>query len=180
MTKHIAVLVGSHREGSLNQKLYRAVDALISEDYTLIEIEGMRELPLYSQEIENDGIPASVSAMADKVRQADGLLIITPEYNYSIPGPLKNQIDWLSRVKDQPFNGKPVSLMSASPSPMGGIRAQYHLRDVFVALGGRLVNRPEVAVSDAPNRLGDDGEVTHDQTRDVIRNHLDKFYELIG
>lgn len=180
MTKQIATLVGSSRKGSLNQRLFDAVQRMIGDGMNVFQIQGMRDLPIYSQEIEERGMPDAVAHMADRVRSADALMIITPEYNYSIPGPLKNQIDWLSRVEDQPFEGKPVSLMSCSPSPMGGIRAQYHLRDVFVALGGRLVNRPEVAVADAPNRLSEDGTITDNKTRDVVSAHLEAFSRLIS
>ncbi|MEM1086613.1 MAG: NADPH-dependent FMN reductase [Pseudomonadota bacterium] len=179
MTKQIATLVGSARDGSLNQRLFKAVQDMMADDMSLFQIEGMRNLPIYSQEIEERGMPGEVTQMADQIRAADALMIITPEYNYSIPGPLKNQIDWMSRVEDQPFEAKPVSLMSCSPSPMGGVRAQYHLRDVFVALGGRLVNRPEVAVADAQNRLSEDGKITHDQTKEIVERHLDVFAKLI-
>lgn len=179
MPKTIAALLGSQREGSLNQRLFKAVSHLMQGEADLIEISGMRDLPLYSQEIEERGIPSSVVKMAEQLRSANAVMIISPEYNYSIPGPLKNQIDWLSRVENQPFNGKPVSLMSASPSPMGGLRAQYHLRDVLVALGGHVTNRPEVAVAYAQDRLSEDGNITHQATLEIVENHLQAFYQII-
>ena len=180
MLKTIAVLLGSHRKGSLNQRLFKAVSHLTQGEADLTAIDGMRDLPLYSQEIEERGMPDLVTSMAHQLRSANAIMIISPEYNYSIPGPLKNQIDWLSRVENQPLDGKPVSLMSASPSPMGGIRAQYHLRDVLVALGGRVTNRPEVAIAHAQDRLSDDGRITHDATQEVVKNHLQKLYQLMG
>lgn len=111
---------------------------------------------------------------ADAIRAADGLVISSPEYNYGPPGVLKNAIDWLSRVEDQPFEDLPISLMSASPSPMGGIRAQYPLRQIFVALKADVTPRPEVAVASAYERF-DDGKLVHEQTRSVIANHLSAF-----
>lgn len=179
MSKTISVLLGSSRSGSLNRRLFLAVANLARGKAHLVLVDDMDDLPIYNQDIEDQGMPATVTRMADQIRSADAAMIISPEYNYSIPGPLKNQIDWISRIENQPFEGKPVSLMSASPSPMGGIRAQYHLRDVLVALGGRVTNRPEVAVSHAQDRLTSDGEISHEQTQEVVKNHLQSFYGLI-
>lgn len=179
MKHRIAVLVGSQREGSKNQLLKTAIESDFASDLDISEIEGMTDLPIYSQDIETRGIPSLVESMAKQVRQSDGLMIISPEYNYSVPGPLKNQIDWMSRVANQPFYNKPISLMSASPSPLGGIRMQMHLRDIFVALGGRLVNRPEVAVALVGDRISDGGHIQHEQTQDVLMQHLSDFKALI-
>lgn len=178
--KHtVAIMVGSQREGSKNQHLKKAIISNFASDFEFTEIQGMTELPIYSQEIEANGIPQLVETMAAQVRQADSLMIISPEYNYSVPGPLKNQIDWMSRVDEQPFKNKPMSFMSASPSPLGGIRMQMHLRDIFVALGGRPVNRPEVAVAFVGDRISENGEITHDQTKEIIRTHMDDFRTFI-
>jgi chromate reductase len=178
MTFKIATLIGSEREGSKNHQLRNAVINIGRDTFSFEAVGDMRQLPIYSREIEDNGIPQIVEDMAEIIRGADGLMIFSPEYNYSVPGPLKNQIDWLSRVKNQPFEGKPLSIMTASPSPMGGARMQYHIRDIFVALGGRVVNRPEVAVAFASDRLSNEG-VTHDKTREVIENHLDAYKSLL-
>jgi chromate reductase len=92
------------------------------------------------------GFPAAVTAMSDAIRAADGVIITTPEYNYSLPGALKNAIDWVSRIKDQPFGGKPVAIQSASPGPLGGGRVQYHLRTMLVFLNSIVFNTPEIFV----------------------------------
>jgi chromate reductase len=179
MKHHIAIMVGSQREGSKNQLLSQAIQSEFASGFTMAPVNGMTDLPLYSQDLEAEGIPDLVQVMASQVRQADGLIIISPEYNYSVPGPLKNQIDWMSRVDDQPFEDKPISLMSASPSRLGGIRMQMHLRDIFVALGGRLVNRPEVAVAFVRDRISVDGQIQHEKTSDIIKSHLKDFKSLI-
>ena len=98
------------------------------------------------------GIPRRSQEMRDRMGAADALLFVTPEYNYSIPGVLKNAIDWASRPPEQPFDGKPIAIMGASPGMLGSARAQYHLRQCFVFLNGMVLNRPEVMIANASNR----------------------------
>ena len=108
--------------------------------------------------------PAAVTALAEAIRSADAVLIATPEYNYSIPGVLKNAIDWISRLEDQPFDGKPVALLGASMGRLGTARAQYHLRQVFVFLNAHLLNRPEVMIATAHERIDDAGALEDEDT----------------
>ncbi len=98
-----------------------------------------------------------MTSFADKIRAADGVIINSPEYNYTIPGTLKNAIDWVSRLKDQPFKDKPVALQSASGGPQGGSRVQYHMRQMFVFLGAFVFNTPEIFVGTAQNKFNDKG-----------------------
>ena len=113
-------------------------------------------------------------AFKEKIRNADALLIATPEYNFSVSGVLKNAIDWASRPKeDTPLEGKPVAVMSASTGRFGGVRAQYHLRQSFVFLNMHPVNKPEVMLSDAPNNVDANGRVTNEKTRQLVRQLLE-------
>ena len=130
---------GSLRVGSYNKALLRATIDLLPEDVNLeiFEIDG---IPLYNQDIEID-MPIKVREFKSKIRAADAILIATPEYNYSVPGVLKNAIDWATRpYGDNAFDGKPVAIISASVGMLGGARAQYHLRQTFVFLNMYPVN----------------------------------------
>jgi chromate reductase len=110
--------------------------------------------------------------LRDKIASADAVLIVTPEYNYSIPGVLKNAIDWASRPPSQPFDGKPIAIMGASPGMLGSARAQYHLRQCFVFLNGMVMNRPEVMISAANTKFDEAGNLTDQGTRDFIQKFL--------
>jgi chromate reductase, NAD(P)H dehydrogenase (quinone) len=117
--------------------------------------------------------------MADSIRKAEGVIFCSPEYNYSIPGVLKNAIDWLSRLKDQPFAGKPVLLQSASGGALGGARMQYHLRQVMVFVEAQVFNRPEVFIGSAQTKFDGDLKLTDQPTRDIIKQQLAGFEALI-
>jgi chromate reductase, NAD(P)H dehydrogenase (quinone) len=174
MSEKIKVLAfaGSLRKGSYNKALIRAaVDvAPVNVAIEVFDLEGM---PLFNQEFEANP-PPKVKEFKDKIRNADALLIATPEYNYSIPGVLKNAIDCASRPKaDMPLEGKPVAIMSASTGRFGGARAQYHLRQSFIFLNMQPVNRPEVMLSDAPHNVDANGNVTNEQTRQLIMQLLE-------
>lgn len=168
------VLVGSVRKGSLNAALARALSGIAPEGTTLEILPSIAELPIYDGDIEAEGFPAPVTAMGEKVAAADALVIVTPEYNYSVPGGLKNAIDWLSRLKPQPLAGKPTLILSASPGSMGGARAQYHLRQVLVALNAHVMNVPEVMVAQAHTKITD-GVVTDQGTLDFTKKQLSAF-----
>ena len=135
---------GSLRVGSYNKALLRAAPELLSDSTTLeIFLDG---IPPINQDLEMD-MPTKVKEFKSKIREADAILIATPEYNYSIPGVLKNAIDFASRpYGDNPFNDKPVAIMSASVGMLGGARAQYHLRQTFIFLNMYPMNSPEVVV----------------------------------
>ena len=141
----------------------------------------MLSSPRINGDLQNaSGIPADVVALADAIRAADGVVIVSPEYNWSIPGVLKNAIDWLSRVKDQPFAFKPVALQSASGSPVGAARMQYHLRQTLNSLEALILNRPEVIVTFANKKIDEKTlELTDQPTKDVIKMQLEAFAKFI-
>ena len=167
----IVGISGSLRKGSYNTALLRAAQELAPDDMR-IEMEAIAQIPLYNADSAADGFPPIVNHLVERIRQADGLLIATPEYNYSIPGGLKNAIDWVSRAEDQPFNGKAIALMGASMGLLESVRAQYHLRQVFVFLNAMVLNRPEVFVGAAHEKHDESGELAHQATRDFLSDYL--------
>ena len=179
-TLNVVTMLGSLRRASYNAAIARALPGLAPEGMTITPLGSIGDLPLYNADIQAQGFPAPVTAMADAIRAADGLIFVTPEYNYSIPGGLKNAIDWLSRLPKQPFAGKPVAIQSASQGVFGGARAQYHLRQSMVFLDGWVLNRPEVMVAQAQNRISESGEITDEATRGFIQAQLKAFAEFIA
>jgi len=174
MEKPIKILAfaGSLRKDSFNKALIRAAIEVTPENVA-IEVFDLEGIPPFNQEFVTNP-PQRVVEFKEKIRNADALLIATPEYNYSIPGVLKNAIDYASRPnEDNPLEGKPVAIMSASTGRFGGARAQYHLRQTFVFLNMQPVNRPEVMLSDASHNVDADGKVTNEQTRQFIRQLLE-------
>lgn len=174
MSEKIKVLAfaGSLRKGSYNKALIRAAVELTPENVA-IEVFDLEGLPLFNQEFEADP-PQRVKEFKDKIRTSDALLIATPEYNYSVPGVLKNAIDCASRPRaDTPLEGKPVAIMSASSGRFGGARAQYHLRQSFIFLNMQPINRPEVMLSDAIHNVDANGNLTNEQTRQLIHQLLE-------
>jgi chromate reductase len=171
-TVKILGFVGSLRKGSYNKAMMRAAVELMPED-AAIEVFDLEGIPPFNQDLESQP-PPKVKEFKAKIRKADALLIASPEYNYSIPGVLKNAIDWASRpYGDNAFEGKPVAVMSASIGRLGGARAQYHLRQSFVFLNMHPLNRPEVMMSFAGDNVDADGNVANEQTRQLIRELLE-------
>jgi chromate reductase, NAD(P)H dehydrogenase (quinone) len=162
---------GSLRKGSFNTAVLRAAVSLAPEGMT-IEIADIREIPLYDEDLRTQGVPASVVRFREAIASADALLIVTPEYNYSIPGVLKNAIDWASRPPSQPFAGKPLAIMGASGGMSGTMRAQYHLRQVSVFLDMLPLNKPEVFVRSAKDLIDAEGNLTDAATRKVMTDQL--------
>ena len=174
MEKQLKVLAfaGSLRKGSYNKALIRcAVEECPAG--IAIEVFDLEGIPPYNDD-QKQTPPDTVKAFKEKIRNADALLMATPEYNFSVSGVLKNAIDWASRPKeDTPLEGKPVAVMSASTGRFGGARAQYHLRQTFVFLNMHPVNKPEVMLSDAPNNVDADGRVTNEKTRQLVKQLLE-------
>ena len=174
MSKKIKVLAfaGSLRKGSFNKALIRAAIEVAPENIE-IEVFDLEGIPLFNQEFEANP-PQRVKEFKDEIRSADALLMATPEYNYSFSGVLKNAIDCASRPRaDTPLEGKPVAIMSASTGRFGGARAQYHLRQTFIFLNMQPVNRPEVMLSDAMHNVDVNGNVTNEQTCQLIHQLLE-------
>ena len=158
---------GSLRVGSYNKSLLRAAGELLPND-AILEIFDLVDIPPFNQDIEMD-MPPKVKEFKSKIGEADAILIATPEYNYSVPGGLKNAIDWASRpYGDNSFDGKPVAIMSASPGMLGGVRAQYHLRQSFVYLNMYPVNGPDVIVNFAQQKFDANGNLVDQNTRKFL------------
>ncbi|HEY9154681.1 MAG TPA: NADPH-dependent FMN reductase [Opitutaceae bacterium] len=172
---HFVTLVGSLRKGSFNAAVARALPELAPAGVKITGLESVSTFPHYNADVQAEGFPVAVTDMAEKIKAADGVIIVTPEYNYSIPGVLKNALDWLSRLSPQPFVGKPVAIQSASPGMIGGARAQYHLRQVLVFLEALTFNKPEVMIGQVNSKMNDKLELTDGSTRDQISSQLRAF-----
>lgn len=169
---------GSLRRGSYNSGLLRAAQALAPEGLA-IDIGDIAAIPLYNGDVEQEGFPESVQAFRERIRAADALLIVTPEYNYSVPGVLKNAIDWASRPPHQPFVHKPIAIMGTSPGGFGTTRAQHHLRQVFVGVGGHVLAKPEVMVPGAASKFDDKGNLNDEDTKKFVASLLAGFADWI-
>ncbi len=165
---HFLGISGSLRRQSLNTAALRACTQLLPPGVTMA-LADISAIPLYDEEIREQGLPAAVQTLREQILKADAILIATPEYNYSIPGVLKNAIDWASRPPSQPFEGKPIALISASPGGFGGARAQYHLRQVFIYLNGLMLNRPEAMISAAHTKFDAQGNLTDSAAADQLK-----------
>jgi chromate reductase len=158
---------GSLRKGSFNRMALRAVEEL-APDGMRFQTCDIGEFPLYNEDVRQKGFPPAVEIMRKRIAAADAVLFVTPEYNYSLPGVLKNAIDWASRPPDQPFAGKPAAIMGTTPSMLGTARAQYHLRQVCVYLNMFPVNRPEVLIAAANEKFDAEGRLNDEPTRKII------------
>lgn len=172
---HFVVMLGSLRKGSYNAAVARALPGLAPEGVTISQLGSVGDFPLYNADVQAEGFPAAVTRMADAIAKADGVIIVSPEYNYSMPGALKNAIDWLSRLPNQPFSNKPVAIQSASMGVFGGARMQYHLRQTLVFVNASVLNGPEVMVGVAQNKVSADGDLTDKATLDFIASQLKAF-----
>lgn len=173
MPLKILGLCGSLRQGSYNQAVLRVAQDLAPAAGLTIENADIADFPLYNEDVYAQGFPAPVERLREQIRAVDGLLFVTPEYNYSIPGVLKNAIDWASRPPEQPFADKPAAMMGASPGALGTARAQYHLRQSLVFLNMHVVNAPEVMIASAHERFDAQGRLTHEPTREFIAKLLE-------
>ena len=170
-TLNILAFAGSLRKGSYNKMLLRVAVALAPKD-AMIQVFDLEGIPPFNQDLEQS-LPEKVKDFKAKIKTADAILIVTPEYNYSVPGVLKNAIDWCSRpVGDNSWEGKPVAIMSASTGMLGGARAQYNLRQTFVILDMKPVNKPEIMVNFAAQKFDEKGNLTDDKTKELISTLL--------
>ncbi len=163
---------GSLRKGSYNMAVLKSAVELVPKNAEL-EVFDLNGIPLFNQDTENP-LPERVKEFKKRIRDADAILIATPEYNHSIPGVLKNALDWASRpYGDNSFEGKPVAIMSASDGVMGGERAQWPLRQVFVYLDMHPINRPEIAIGNVSKKLDANGKLIDEDTEERIKKQLD-------
>ena len=170
MSKPVRILgiAGSLRHESFNRAALRAATGLVPEGASMetFELDG---IPGFNQD-EEQNPPAKVAELKQRIRDTNAILIVTPEYNYSIPGVLKNAIDWASRhYGDSAWSGKPAAIMGASVGVIGTARAQYHLRQMMVFLNMFPINQPEVMIGNAHERFDAEGNLTHDATKEFIR-----------
>ena len=171
------VICGSLRKGSYNAALARQLPNWAPPGMSFRAAPSFEKIPIYNFDLQQSGgFPADVNAWADAIRSADAIVIVSPEYNWSIPGGLKNAIDWISRMKEQPFKDKPVALQSCAGGILGGSRMQYHLRMSLTALDAYMFGRPEVIITFAPQKFDEKTLELKDQTAiDLIKQQLAGF-----
>jgi chromate reductase len=179
MDKEIRILgfAGSLRKGSYNRALLRAAGELLPEGVTLetFDLEG---IPPFNQDLEKT-LPERVKEFKSRIKAADAVLIASPEYNYSVPGVLKNAIDCSSRPHgDSAWPGKAVAIISASTGMLGGSRAQYHLRQTFLFLGVIAITKPEVFVTFAAQKFDENGKLTDEPTREIVKQLVQALVDL--
>jgi chromate reductase len=174
MTKKIGVIIGSLRKDSLNRKMAKVLMNLAPKSLNCEVIE-IGDLPLYNQDFD-DKPPAQWIAFRDKVKSCDGILFVTPEYNRSVPGVLKNAIDVGSRpYGSSVWSGKPTAIMSVSPSAIGGFGANNHLRQSMVFLDMPCMQQPEAYIGQAANLFDTNGEINNEDTRKFLTKFIDTF-----
>lgn len=174
----IVGLCGSLRAGSINRMALHLVGQSMPAGMGL-EMLDIREIPFFDGDVLAQGFPPAVQALRERIRRADGVVIATPEYNFSIPGVLKNALDWVSRGEDQPFAYKPVAILSASPGPLGGARVQYDLRKVMLFMNAQVLAKPEVFIGGAAGKFAPDGNCTDETTRKFATDQMAAFQRWI-
>jgi chromate reductase len=168
--------------GSLRKDSYNTAILQLAKEFcppeAVIEIVGIGNLPIFNQDMEK-AVPVAVKELKEKIKQADGVLFSTPEYNYSMPGGLKNAIDWISRpYGDNSFDGKPAGIMSASSGTISGARAQHHLRQSMVFLNMYPINQPQFMVPFVQDKF-EDGKIKDDKTREKIKEYVEALVQWI-
>jgi chromate reductase, NAD(P)H dehydrogenase (quinone) len=178
---NVAVVCGSLRKASYNAALARALPSLAPPGMALNSAPAWDKMPIYNFDIQHaSGFPAEVTTWADAIRAADGVVIVSPEYNWTIPGGLKNAIDWVSRMKDIPFKEKPVALQSCAGGVLGGSRMQYHLRQSLTSIDAFLFGKPEVLVTFSAKKFDEKTlELTDQPTIDIVKQQLSHFEKFI-
>jgi len=178
-TNSIIGLCGSLRAKSFNLYALKAAGEVMPAGMTL-SIATYDDMPIYNQDIQDKGWPESVNRIRDQIAAADAVVIANPEYNWSVGAPLKNVIDWLSRMKDNPFQNKPVSMISATGGPVGGVRGQLDLRRILTILGSHVLVKPEVFIGNAASKFSPEGKLTDDTTRKFMTEQMVSLQDLIA
>lgn len=176
MSKRIGIIVGSLRKGSLNKQMAAVLMALSPTSLTFTTIE-IGDMPLYNQDYDDENaVPAAWSAFRKQVNACDGILFVTPEYNRSVPGALKNAIDVGSRPYGQSvWSGKPGAIMSVSPGAIGGFGANHHLRQSLVFLDMPALQQPEAYIGGAGELFHANGEITNESTKQFLKTFMGTF-----
>lgn len=180
-TLKVVTLLGSLRKGSFNAMVARTLPKIAPAGMSIDALPSIGDIPLYDADVQQeDGFPQTVEAIGELISSADGVVIVTPEYNYSVPGGLKNAIDWLSRLPNQPLAGKPVLIQTSSMGAIGGARCQYHLRQILVFLDAMVMNKPEFMGGVIQNKVDTQtGEVVNQSTIDHLTGQLTAFGDYI-
>src|SRR5262245_9782012 len=181
-TLNVVSICGSLRKGSVNAMVQRLLPSLAPDGMSIKPAPSFADFPLYNADIQNStGFPTPVNALADAIRAADGGILCRPEYDFNIPGSLKNAIGWVSRLQNQPFAGKPVALQSVSPGPVGGARVQYDLRRSMMFLDAFTLNKPEIFIGNFASKFDEKtGELRDEVTRGLIKQQLAAFATFIA
>lgn len=175
----ILAVCGSLRRTSRNRALL-GVALELAPPSLAIRPHEIGGIPPYDGDVEAQGFPEPVRAFREAIRAADGLLLVTPEYNHSIPGVLKNALDWASRPPDMPFRGKPGGIMGASDGPIGTARCQSHLRQVLFTLGVHTMVHREVLVARVQDKVDGEGRLIDEQTRELVAKYMAAFAGFVG
>lgn len=178
-TLDVLGLCGSLRKASINRHALKLAGELMPATMKLDIVE-WRDVPVFDGDVLAAGLPAPVAAIRERIRRADAVLIATPEYNFSIPGGIKNVLDWTSRGEDQPWAGKPVAIVTASPGPLGGARVQYDLRKVMLFLNAMVLVKPEVFIGMAGTKFDAEGRCTDEGTKKFVGDQMAAFERWIG
>jgi len=180
-TLNVISICGSLRKGSYNRMIMNLLQGYAPAGLQIAEAPPFAEFPLYNADVQNStGFPAPVQKLADAVRAADGVIFVSPEYNFSIPGGLKNALDWVSRLPNQPFAGKPIALISAAAGILGGGRMQYDLRRCMIFLDALTMNKPEVFIGAASQKFDEKtGQLKDEQAVGFIKQQLAAFAKFI-
>lgn len=165
---------GSLRAQSFNTSALRLAGSLMPPGMDL-DVLDWRHVPPFDADLLATGFPSAVQDVREQFRASDGVLIVTPEYNFSIPGMLKNLIDWVSRGPDQPLARKPVAILSVSTGPLGGARVQYDLRKVMLFVEAFVLAKPEVFIGSAQQKFDAEGHCTDAATADFVRTQMQAF-----
>jgi chromate reductase len=174
---NVVSICGSLRKGSYNAGLTRMLPKLAPADMAIVPAPPFDGFPHYNHDL---AVPADVNAFAEAVRAADGVIIVSPEYNWTIPGALKNALDWVSRFKEQPFKDKPVALQSASTGLLGASRMQYHLRQSLASIDALVFVKPEVTLTFAKEKFDDNTLELKDQPSiDLVKQQLAEFAKFV-
>ncbi|MDZ4667128.1 MAG: NADPH-dependent FMN reductase [bacterium] len=176
---HIVAISGSLRKGSYNTMVLKDIQKLASE-HIVIEQLSIADVPMYNFDFHEKIFPESIEKISMAIKSADALIIVTPEYNYSIPGVLKNVIDFLSKHPLKPIDKKAVGIISASPSLLGGVRAQFHLRQILVAANAMTMNIPEVVITQVNTKFDEEGNLTDEKTREFLKKFIHALAQFIG
>ena len=178
---NVLAMCGSLRKGSFNRQLMNASIGLAPAGMTIKEAPSFAKFPIYNfDDQQSTGFPKEVDALNDAIKAADGVLFVSAEYNWSVPGGLKNAIDWISRYKEVSFKDKPVCIQSAAPGLLGGSRMQYHLRQSLTSVESVIMIRPEVFVTFAAKKFDEKTlELIDQPTKDMVKLQLENFEKFV-